>query len=208
MPMRPRIAVFIDYQNCYGAARDAFHRPGAHARFGHFVPRRMAETLAAKGGPNHELTFVGVYCGVANPERDARTAAARQRQFAAWQRQGGVTIVTRPLRYPRGWPRERAQEKGIDVKLAIDAVMLAVRRRYDVGIIASCDSDLEPAAEALLELQRLDGGPRIEAIAWSGRRNRIGGRGQRIGYRVIDEPDHLAMQDVAGYDSARGFLFS
>jgi hypothetical protein len=112
--------------------------------------------------------------------------------------------VTRPLRYPRGWPRERAQEKGIDVKLAIDAIMLAVRRRYDIAVIASCDSDLEPVAEALLELHRLDGAPRVEAIAWSGRRNRTGMRGRRVGYRLIDERDYLAMQDLTDYDSAAG----
>jgi uncharacterized LabA/DUF88 family protein len=201
MPMRPRIAVFIDYQNCYGAARDAFHRPGAAARYGHFVPRLMAETLASKGGASHDLSFVGVYCGVANPERDSRTAAARQRQLAAWQRRGGVTAVTRQLRYPRGWPRERALEKGIDVKLAIDAIMLAVRREYDIGIIASCDSDLEPVAEALLELQKLEGVPQVETVAWRGRRNRIGLPGQRLAYRLIDERDYLLMQDLADYDS-------
>jgi uncharacterized LabA/DUF88 family protein len=202
MPMR--IAVFIDYQNCYGAARDAFHRPGAHARYGHFHPRDMAELLAAKGGPDYDLTFVGVYCGIADRRRDPRTSAARARQVAAWRRHGGVTAVTRPLRYPRGWPREKAQEKGIDVKIAIDALMLAVQRKYDIAVIASCDSDLAPLAEALFELQRLTGAPGVEAIAWNGRGGRIGLRGKQMAYREVDERDYLAMQDITDYDSAAG----
>src|SRR5262249_2416106 len=42
MPTHPRIAVFTDSQNCYGAARRAFHRPGASGRCGQFMPHRMA----------------------------------------------------------------------------------------------------------------------------------------------------------------------
>lgn len=201
MPMRPRIAVFIDYQNCYGAARDAFHRPGAAARYGHFVPQEMASVLAAKGRAGYDLAYVGVYCGLPDRRRDTRSAAARARQLAHWQRRGGVTAVTRTLQYPRGWPQVRAREKGIDVKLAIDAVMMAIQGQYDVAILASCDTDLQPVAEALLDLRSLNGAPEVEAIRWRGRRNRLGLRDRRLTYQVLDETDYLAMQDTTDYDS-------
>ena len=32
----------------------------------------------------------------------------------------GITAIRRPLRYPRGWPTIPAQEKGVDVALAVD----------------------------------------------------------------------------------------
>jgi len=39
----------------------------------------------------------------------------------AWQ-QDGVIVVQRPLRYPKAWPAEKAQDKGADVVLAVDFV--------------------------------------------------------------------------------------
>jgi hypothetical protein len=38
------------------------------------------------------------------------------------------------LRYPPEWPRLPAQERGIDVALAVDFVMMAAHVEYDVGI--------------------------------------------------------------------------
>ena len=57
----------------------------------------------------------------------------------------GVRFVTRTLKYPKNWPGERAREKVIDVRLAIDTVTLA--HEYDVAIVASRDTDLSPAVE-------------------------------------------------------------
>jgi NYN domain len=76
-----------------------------------------------------------------------------------------VTVVQRPLRYPKAWPAEKAQEKGVDVALAVDFVVMAVTRVYDVGILVSTDTDLVPALEG-------GGGPR--------RQPRPTGRGGRL----------------------------
>jgi uncharacterized LabA/DUF88 family protein len=56
-----------------------------------------------------------------------------------------VTVVRRQLRYPKSWPVEPAQEKGIDVALAVDFVRLACENAYDVDILFSRDADLVPA---------------------------------------------------------------
>lgn len=53
-------------------------------------------------------------------------------------------MVARDLRYPAGWPAQPAQEKGIDVALAVDVVMMAARREFDVGVLFSSDTDLVP----------------------------------------------------------------
>jgi len=47
------------------------------------------------------------------------------KQCSAWVK-SGVTVIPRTLQIPsRDWPRERAQEKGIDVALSVDFVTMA-----------------------------------------------------------------------------------
>ena len=66
-----------------------------------------------------------------------------------------MKVIQRTLRYPSDWPSRKAQEKGIDVALAVDFVMMAVAEEYDVGVLMSTDTDLKPALEAVVAL----GGP-------------------------------------------------
>ncbi|MGH7744323.1 MAG: NYN domain-containing protein [Candidatus Dormibacteria bacterium] len=81
-------------------------------------------------------------------------------------------LITRPLRYPAGWPDrhepgERPAEKGIDVALSMDFAVMAVRAEYEVGIMFSTDTDLKPALEFVAELTHTQGTPRAEVAAWS-----------------------------------------
>jgi uncharacterized LabA/DUF88 family protein len=189
-----RVAVFIDFQNCYECARKAFHKPGDSGRLGNCDPIKLAQLLAAKAGRSHELAYVGVYCGLPNQYRDAKTHAARTTQIAAW-RKGGATVFTRPLQYLKGMP---PREKGVDVKMAVDIVMNAVEGVYDTAIVASCDSDLSPAIEALLELKTMHGGPDVEVVAWEGRKHHLG-RAPAVPFRWIRKADYVAIQDLTNY---------
>jgi hypothetical protein len=73
-------------------------------------------------------------------------------------------VYLRPLQYLPGFdPRE----KGIDVQLAIDFVVMAVRGEYDVGILFSTDTDLKPALDAVCDLTA-SRGIKAEVAAWSG----------------------------------------
>jgi hypothetical protein len=96
----------------------------------------------------------------------------------------------------RGLP---PREKGVDVKLAIDLVMKAIEDVYDVAIIASCDSDLNPAIDALLELKALHGKPDVEVIAWEGRRHNLG-RPPEVPFRWVGKLDYRAIQDPTDYN--------
>ncbi len=100
-----------------------------------------------------ELTSVRVYRGRLSPDHQLAAARASDRQAAQWERDRRVTVVRRQLRYPKGWPAEPAQEKGIDVALAVDFVRLACENAYDVGILFSRDTDLVPALEAVRDLE-------------------------------------------------------
>src|SRR5882724_1554543 len=78
-------------------------------------------------------------------------------KLAAMGRQG-VYVVSRPLRYrnqtvrlPDGTEHTVlvGEEKGIDVRIALDVIRLARRREYDVAVVLSQDQDLAEVAEEI-----------------------------------------------------------
>jgi uncharacterized LabA/DUF88 family protein len=166
-----RVVVFLDWQNIYKGAREAFCAAGAWHWEGQVDPVALARHLAADSPFDRQLHQVRIYRGQPAASRDPKSYAACLRQVAAWQQSPLADVTQRTLRYPRGWPAtsqpgDRPQEKGIDVALAIDFVVLAVRRQYDIGILMSTDTDLKPALEAVAGLTA-SGGPRAEVAAWS-----------------------------------------
>ena len=125
MPNEPsRVALFIDYQNVYRRALAAFHGDSGHGADGQISPRELGEVLCQRAQlpDSRQLSEVRLYTGIPSQRRDRQGYAARRRQIAEWRRQG-IIVSQRPLRYRRG---EQPQEKGIDVKLAIDFVTGAV----------------------------------------------------------------------------------
>ncbi|HEX8001698.1 MAG TPA: NYN domain-containing protein [Mycobacteriales bacterium] len=160
------MAVFLDYQNVFGIARQCFGRRPADRTDGQVDPLALGRLIVSRRPHPSALSEVRVYRGLPDRTRDPRTHGAAQRQMAAWSRSPLVRVVARPLRYPRRWPAEPAQEKGVDVALGIDFVRLAVQGAYDVGVLMSTDTDLVPALEAVLELT----GVRVEVAAWRAKR--------------------------------------
>ncbi len=150
-----------------------------------------------------------------NLPRCASIAAAREpvgygantRQCVAWERSSPekIRVITKILRYPRNWPEERAEEKGIDVALALDVVTMAMKSEYEVGIVMSTDTDLRPALEAVCEL----GGnpyPRCEVAAWSSPHShsrRLSIPGRRIWCHWLNEDDYKAVADETDYTVER-----
>lgn len=128
-------------------------------------PLRLAEALVARQ-PDRVLQQVRVYRGRPSNKADPAGYAANRRQVAAWIKSDmtRVYVYTRPLQY---LPGERAREKGIDVMLAVDYVVMAVRKQYDVGILMSTDTDLKPALDAVRQLNA-GGPPWPEVAAWTG----------------------------------------
>jgi hypothetical protein len=170
--MPDRVVVFLDYQNAYRGARRAFHAPVAPHWCGQIDPMKLARHLTADSPFDRALTSVRIYRGHPDGTRDPRGYAANRRQLAQWATDPLVDLTVRPLRYPLRWPNcqlgERPQEKGIDVALALDAAVMAVRGEYDVGIVMSTDTDLKPVLEFVTSLTNPANKPRIEVAAWSG----------------------------------------
>jgi len=160
-----RVVVFVDYQNTYKRARECFLTKDSPAREGHVHPLALGNQLMKlerRKAPS-ALREVRAYRGIPNGRMDREGNSAAQRQADRWTK-SGITVINRPLRYPVGWPDcdEKPEEKGIDVALAIDVVIMAHRDLYDVAIIMSCDTDLRPAIEAVM----FDTQKHIETAAW------------------------------------------
>lgn len=147
-----KITLFIDAQSLYNAIRRAFFSNTENHVFGQVNPMKLANFICSQPPPgvNRVLNEVRVYSGRPDSTKDPRTHSAHMKQCAEWHR-GGANIVTRQLRYPKEWPNLKAQEKGIDVTLAIDFVSFAVDCLHDVGVLVSFDTDLIPAMEFVLK---------------------------------------------------------
>ena len=158
MPLEPaakRAVVFIDGQNLYHAAKEAF---------GYSYPNYDAHAIAsttcsAQGWALKEVRF---YTGVPDRSDNLHWHHFWSAKLLAMSRQG-VTIYSRALRYrnktiwlPGGGTHTLlvAEEKGTDVRIALDVIRLAHRGEYDVALVFSQDQDLSEAADEVRVIAR------------------------------------------------------
>lgn len=204
-----RVAVYIDYQNVYKSTREVFGLIGSGFTAGQVYPRRLGVLLTDRGrpvDPARTLESVWVYRGEPSAKHSPKGMAACQRQVRYWDSQGSVTAWTRPLHYYHrgvdgaGQEIWEAREKGVDVKLAIDAVTGAVNNDYDVCVLCSGDTDMIPAIEAIRAL-----GKRCEVMAWRSRQarsSRITIDGVNLWCHWLNELDYQRVHDPADYTKA------
>ena len=204
------VSVFIDYENTRFGAREIFGDPQRHPyTFGHVRPLRLGlllKQLGEKVDPARELTAVNVYRGRPGPKSGPQAQAGSARQFAAWKSQSLVTVRSRPLRYqPTAWSMGRpaawrAEEKGIDVMMALDIAIGARDDAYDVAVVVSADTDLAPAIEVAL-----DAGKRVETAMWWSpehphRRMKVPGR--RLWNHALDASRFAHVRDDTDYTAS------
>ncbi len=199
--------MFVDWQNAYNRARDCFHHPGDPAWCGQINPMQLGHCLTRKK-PGRELKQVRVYRGIPANKHDPKGYAACRRQAAAWVAGAGgpatnrLHIVLHPLQYLSGKP---PREKGIDVELAIDMAMMAVRGDYDVAILVSADTDLRPAINAVYD-ENGPNKPWVEIAGWRGpydQRRITATPPRRAGGLWIEQADYDAMRDHTDYNQCK-----
>ena len=164
-----RVGVFIDYQNAYMRARDAFGLREARSVEGQIDPLKVGMLLTERGRTIDRLRMlasVHVFRGEPSSKHSPVGQSACQRQVAAWTANPLVEAHTRPLRYlptgsVDGVEHFVAREKGIDVLLALETVLGAERDEFDVCVLFSADTDLLPALEHVRSTGRV-----IETAAW------------------------------------------
>ena len=165
--MPDQVVVYIDSQNTYKGARDAFFATGPrHFTDGQFNPLGVGDLLVSRApsGFDRVLKQVRVYTGRPDATQQPKSYGPHMRQCSLWQA-AGVKVLWKPLRYPHDFPASDPEEKGIDVQLAVDLVTHAISGYFDIGIVFSTDTDLRPALEWVA--RRPDRIPRVELAAWS-----------------------------------------
>ena len=140
--MADRVVLFLDYQNVYMSARSLFHPIGTPHWNGQIDPLALGRLLVERSPYDRELTGVRIYRGIPDSTKDPKGYGACQRQISNWARAPETDVITRTLRYPSNWPADKPEEKGIDVALALDFALMAVRGEYDVGVLMSTDTDV------------------------------------------------------------------
>lgn len=151
MPPEPavkRTCAFVDGQNLFYASRAAFGY-----RYPNYDPLALARAVCSSRG--WRLDACHFYTGIPAAEDNAFWNHFWSAKLAAMGTRG-VTTFARPLRYRnqtitlsdgRTITTLVGQEKGVDVRLALDVVRLARRRRSDVGLVFSQDQDLSEVAD-------------------------------------------------------------
>lgn len=181
-----RTVVVIDYQNLHLTGHSTFPATKFGPRHDalvdplHFANQLLGErnVRQKQGRPNAVLRRVVAFRGHPNSDHDPKGYARNLAQKAHWERDKRVSVTLRPLKYrylrdsagqpvrdpitgvktPSGPPTE----KGVDVLCALALVREAAASDVDLVILASVDSDLEPALAEVL----LAGTAKVETVSW------------------------------------------
>jgi NYN domain len=137
-----RAAVFVDYEDCVLRAREAFRLNAASE----FDPLRLTSSVIDTPDASRAVSEVRVYRAVPDPRNDLSGYAESVGQIQRWSSRG-MKVIRRSAQ-----PGDAScGRKGLAVTLATDLLVMAMRDRYDVGIVCSADQDLEPGLAAVLD---------------------------------------------------------
>lgn len=146
-PSVKRTVAFIDGQNLFHSVKSAFGYT-----YPNYDVKVLAQSICAVKG--WQLDQVRFYTGVPDSADNTMWNGFWAAKLLAMSRQG-VWTFSRPLRYrnqtvklPDGSTHAflAAEEKGVDVRIALDVIRLAHRRDYDVALVFSQDQDLSEVA--------------------------------------------------------------
>jgi len=154
-PSLKRAVTFVDGQNLFHAVRESF---------GYTYPNydvlALSTLICQRAG--WELVKARFYTGIPDPIAHPIWHHFWSSKLSVLGRQG-VNIFTRPLRYrnrlvrlPDGTTHTFLiwEEKGIDVRIALDVIRLAHRNDYDVAVLFSQDQDLSEVAVEIRVIAR------------------------------------------------------
>ena len=155
-----RTVAFIDGQNLFYAAKFAFGYAWPN-----YAPRPLAEAVCRERG--WDLTAIHFYTGIPDPADNAfwnhfwtaRLAVMGTRGVKTYSRRLKYRNQTITLPDGRTTTTLVGQEKGIDIRIALDVVRMAHQGTYDVGLIFSQDQDLSEVAD---EVRRIS----VEQDRW------------------------------------------
>lgn len=158
---------FFDVQNLFrhaktafqGETEDGYHHPN-------FDPKKLHDKVARELGYCPNLTRF--YTGVPPQSKSEMWSGYWNNRVMALQRMG-VFVETRKLRYhneelENGTVRKVPQEKGIDIRIALDLMKCARKKEFDAAIIFSQDQDLSEAVAEVKDIA-IEQGRKIKIIS-------------------------------------------
>jgi uncharacterized LabA/DUF88 family protein len=153
MPVEPtvkRTVAFFDGQNLFHHVQEAF---GYH--YPNYSPLALATWICGRNG--FSLQEIRFYTGIPNPEDDAFWNSFWSAKLLAMSRMG-IKTFSRPLRYrPRTikisdgieYSTVVGEEKGIDVRMALDVIRMVRKEELDVALIFSQHQDFSELADEI-----------------------------------------------------------
>jgi uncharacterized LabA/DUF88 family protein len=157
-PATKRAKVFVDGQNLFHSAKEAFGYS-----YPNYDVARLASWVCRTNG--WELISTHFYTGIPDPSENPFWSQFWVAKLSAMGRQG-VSVFSRPLRYRNETVRLSGgvshtflvgQEKGIDVRIAVDIVRAAMMNECDVVVVFSQDQDLSEVADEIRTIARNNG---------------------------------------------------
>ena len=147
-PKGPPVAIaFIDGQNLFMSAKQVF----GHKTPNYDVVELSRRVCEARGW---DLKRVHFYTGVPPGNKSPKWHAFWQSKLRHMRRQG-AQVFFRNLRYRAMEDgTEKAEEKGVDVRIAVDIIRAVLREECDVALVFSQDQDLSEVALEVREIAR------------------------------------------------------
>lgn len=154
-PQNIRVVAFVDGQNLFHSAREAF----GHTYPNYDIAKLAKAVCAAKGWQLIESRF---YTGVPDSKDNPFWHGFWSNKLLAMRR-AGIAVFSRALRYrnqrvdlPNGSVHTFlvGEEKGVDVRIALDIIRMAHRGEYDAALVFSQDQDLSEAAQEIRVIAR------------------------------------------------------
>jgi uncharacterized LabA/DUF88 family protein len=164
-----RVGFVIDYQNMHLTAHNLF-TSSVNKRVSLLHPLHLAQSVISRRGDffkdqvtHFEITQVRVFRGLPSNKQEPQRYAQNLSQKSEWSKDKRVRVEYLELKYrtKQGLP---PQEKGIDVLTALNFVEMAQSGEFDLVILMTHDTDLQPA----LKMATLNIGVRIETAGWAG----------------------------------------
>ena len=155
-PANKRAVVYVDGQNLFHHSKAAFGY-----KFPNYDVTALASETCSKFG--WQMTECRFYTGIHDATVEPFWNSFWVKKTAQMGR-SGVKVVTRPIRYrnktvrlPDGSTHTflTGEEKGVDVRIALDIISGAVNQLYEVAILFSQDQDLAEVASEIRMIARL-----------------------------------------------------
>jgi uncharacterized LabA/DUF88 family protein len=157
MPLEPatkRVTAFFDGQNLFYAAKAAFGYSWPN-----YDPLVLARRICKQQG-SWDLCETYFYTGIPSISYDrfwhhfwtAKLAVMGTRKIHSFSR--NLKYRNQTVKLPGGLTTTVlvGQEKGIDVRIALDIVRMAREMRYDVALVFSQDQDLSEVADEIKKI--------------------------------------------------------